>query len=79
MHNLKDLLPDRLTEPPQIEAIKKCVKTKFNEDCGVSVNKDSYIVSVSTGAVASLVRMSAPVIAIECNLDKNLVVRISSN
>lgn len=77
MDSIADLLQSKKpNEPPQLQALKDYVLANHNSDSQVAINHRGYSITVSSGALATTLRMELPRIQTECALDKKLFIRI---
>lgn len=78
MDSIKDLLTQKdFEEPDEIQQIKDFVRSKFDEEPGVKITKNSIIISVSNASLAGALRMHLHHLAKELRTDKKLFLRIS--
>lgn len=78
MDSIKDLLTQKdFDKPDEIQQIKDFVKSKFDEEPGVKLTKNSIIITVSSASLAGALRMHMHHLAQELRTEKKLLLRIS--
>jgi hypothetical protein len=78
MDSLAQLLKNNVPEePPQMTALKQYVKENYDEMAHVIMSRDSYVLSVPSGGLASRLHMERQDIVTACHLDKPLRIHIS--
>lgn len=79
MDSIGSVLTSKLPqEPPQFRAIKDYIKKHHDEACRVSVHRDSYIVTVGSAPLATILRLEIPTMQQECQLDLSVRIHIGS-
>lgn len=77
MDSIKDLLSRKdFEEPDEIQRIKEFVKSKFDEEPGVKITKNSIIISVSNASLAGALRLHLHHLTKDLQTDKKLLLRI---
>lgn len=77
MDSLSNILHRKdFDEPPEMAAIKKYVKDKFQTEVGVQVRERDIVVIVPSSALANTLRLCGPDLKRRCQIDKRLTFRI---
>lgn len=75
--SIKDLLTNKnFEQPDEIQTIKNFVLEKYGETPQVKINNDLIIITVSSGALASSLRMELHILQQNIQSKKRLVIRI---
>jgi hypothetical protein len=77
MDSLNDILSRKdLDEPPEIGAIKRYVRLKFQTDVGVSIQHNTIVITAANAALSSNLRMQTPQLQKEADTSKKIIIRI---
>jgi len=79
MDELKNLLNKyHNPTPPEIKAIKKFVKDRYDSDVAITMQAKQIIISCNSAALAGTLRMHTHELSELCKTDKRLVFRVGS-